>query len=94
MENTHELYERFFVQEVTNMARERGLSHSEFGRRLFGEEGSRMWRTVRDPMNTRKPRRVSLGEVHKVAEILDVELPSLIWAISQKFDAEQKLRKE
>jgi len=94
MENTHELYERFFVQEVTNMAREKGLSHSEFGRRLFGEEGGRMWRTVRDPMNTRKPRRISLGEAHKIAELLEVDLPSLIWAISQKFDAEQKNRKQ
>ena len=50
MENTTHSFGRHFVSVVAARVEASGISHSEFGRRVFGaSDGGRTWRAVRDP---------------------------------------------
>ena len=50
MENTTHSFGRHFVSVVAARVEALGISHSEFGRRVFGaSDGGRTWRAVRDP---------------------------------------------
>lgn len=70
-------FERFFIEMVTTMYQKNGLSHSEFGRAVFGEKsGVRIWGGVR---STKRERDITLAEVLKMAKTLNVELPTLIF---------------
>lgn len=81
-----ESFQLFFVYEVSRMASERGFSHSEFGRRVFGEHsGSRIWRVARQ---LGRGRSISLVDCYNMAEVLEVDLPSLLWKTTQRANAE------
>ena len=81
MENSKK-FEYFFIEEIARRLDEAGLSHSEFGRQVFGEHsGSRLWRAAR---GENRKRGLSLSEAFKMAEILGTDYPSLIWDIYQK----------
>lgn len=70
-------FERFFIELVTSMYQENGLSHSDFGRAVFGEKsGVRIWGGVR---SAKRERDITLAEVLKIAKALNVELPTLIF---------------
>lgn len=77
-----EIFQLFFVHEVAKMAQDAGLSHSEFGRLVFGEtSGSRIWRTARD---LSRRRAISVADCYTIADVLQVDLPSMIWQITQR----------
>ena len=70
-------FERFFIELVTSMYQKNGLSHSDFGRAVFGEKsGVRIWGGVR---SAKRERDITLAEVLKMAKALNVELPTLIF---------------
>jgi len=76
-------FEKTFVDVVTERVVAMGLSHNEFGKRVFGEDGGRLWRSVRDPQNRGKRRKVSLSEAYTIAQELGTDLPSLMWEVNQ-----------
>ena len=81
MENTTHSFGRHFVSVVAARVEASGISHSEFGRRVFGaSDGGRTWRAVRDPKGSGKP--------------LDMDFPSLIWTVFQSFPQEEKEQKK
>lgn len=92
--NTAELtpekrFERFFVKMITGMATDKGLSQAEFGRRVFGEKsGIRIWGGVR---SDKRCRDVSLAEALHMANVLDIEFPSLIWQAYERAKSEDIL---
>lgn len=78
-------FERAFVALVAERVEQAGMSHSEFGRRVFGSEhGSRLWRTAREPARARK---IILAEAYRMAEVLGTDLPTLLWQISREAEA-------
>lgn len=79
-------FERFFVEAVSQRLEKLGMSHREFGMRLLGENGARLWLRVRNPNNSDKPRKLTLEEACRIAEILGEDFPSLVWKISQEMD--------
>lgn len=81
-------FEIFFVDSIAERLVAMGMSHNEFGRLVFGEaDGGRLWRSVRDPQNTGKRRKLSLGETYTIAEVLGTDLPSLMWQVAQAITA-------
>lgn len=77
------LFERAFVTIVAEMVEQKGMSHSDFGRRVFGEtSGVRLWRWCRSEEN--RGRRLMLGEAYAMAAALDTDFPSLVWKISKE----------
>ncbi|WBF68285.1 hypothetical protein LN040_04040 [Desulfovibrio subterraneus] len=71
--------EREFVKEVCRVLEKQGLSHREFGKRLFEtDDGPRQWAKVRNPTGEGKTRKLSLDECYKIAGILGIELPMLL----------------
>lgn len=78
-------FERALVALVAEKVEASGLSHSEFGRRVFGEEsGARLWRSCRDPERARK---VVLAEAYTMAEVLGQDLPTMLWQLAQEAKA-------
>ncbi|MDR3044031.1 MAG: hypothetical protein LBU75_07175 [Desulfovibrio sp.] len=78
-------FERALVALVAERVENSDLSHSEFGRRIFGEEsGSRLWRSCRDAT---RPRRILLAEAHRMAELLGMDFPTMIWQFTQEAKA-------
>ncbi|ABM29791.1 hypothetical protein Dvul_2780 [Nitratidesulfovibrio vulgaris DP4] len=77
--STH--FERALVALIAEQVEQRGMSHSEFGRAIFGQEhGPRLWRTARDPKRARK---ITIAEAYRMAETLGTDLPTLLWRITQ-----------
>lgn len=76
-------FERVFVELVAERVEDSGLSHSEFGRRVFGggASGVRLWRSVRD--HDGRGRKLTLGEAYRMAEALGTDFPSLVWNLCQ-----------
>ena len=90
MENTTHSFGRHFVSVVAARVEASGISHSEFGRRVFGaSDGGRTWRAVRDPKGSGKPRVLLLDEAYALAGALDMDFPSLIWTVFQSFPLEE-----
>lgn len=80
-----DIFEDFFVEEITRRVEESKLSHSEFGRLVFGtDSGPRAWRATREK---ERKRRISIGEALMMAEVLGLELPALVWEITQKAES-------
>ena len=81
-------YEKIFTKIVEEKIEQTtGLSQAEFGRRLFAsDEGARLWRRVRDPQGTAKPRKLGLSEAARCAEILEIEFPLLILEVEQELN--------
>lgn len=76
------MFERAYVALVAERVEAAGMSHSEFGRRVFGDEsGSRLWRSCRD---TGRTRRLLLAEAHKMAEVLGTDYPTMVWEITRE----------
>lgn len=95
MENTTHSFGRHFVSVVAARVEALGISHSEFGRRVFGaSDGGRTWRAVRDPKGSGKPRVLLLDEAYAMARALDMDFPSLIWTVFQSFLQEEKEQKK
>ena len=86
MENTTHSFGRHFVSVVAARVEASGISHSEFGRRVFG--------AVRDPKGSGKPRVLLLDEAYAMARALDMDFPSLIWTVFQSFTQEEKEQKK
>ena len=79
MENTTHSFGRHFVSVVAARVEASGISHSEFGRRVFGaSDGGRTWRAVRDPKGSGKPRVLLLDEAYTMARALDMDRVSVI----------------
>lgn len=79
---TAEAYEKAFVSLVAERVEDLGMSHSEFGRRVFGSTaGVRLWRSCRDFKSRR--RKLTLGEAYLMAEALGTDFPSLVWNLTQ-----------
>lgn len=77
-----ELFENLFVEAMVKRVETAGMSHSEFGRRVFGEDsGARAWRATREK---ERKRGLGIGEAYMMAEALDVEFPALIWEVMQE----------
>ena len=76
------LFEKAFILLLAEKVEEFEIPHAEFGRMVFGEEiGPRTWRKVRhDP----KPRRMTIAEVYKAAEVLGKDFPSLAWELEKE----------
>lgn len=76
-----DIFEQFFVEAMTEKVEASTMSHSEFGRRVFGEDsGARLWRATREKSRKRS---VSIGEASLMAEALGMDFPSLVWEIVQ-----------
>ncbi len=79
--------ERYFIEFATRKIKERGLSHSDFARRVFPGQSlgtaERVWRQLRSPQPDKPPRRLSLNEAEKMSEALDAEFPAFIWEVYQ-----------
>lgn len=77
-----ELLENLFVEAMARRVEAAGMSHSEFGRRVFGEDsGARAWRATREK---ERKRGLGIGEAYMMAEALDVEFPTLVWEVMQE----------
>lgn len=77
-----ERFEKLFVEAMVRRVEAAGMSHSEFGRRVFGEgSGSRAWRATRE--KDRK-RGLGIGEAYMMAEALGMEFPALVWEVMQE----------
>ncbi|EPR43155.1 hypothetical protein dsx2_2515 [Desulfovibrio sp. X2] len=76
-------FERVFVALVAERVEDMGMSHAEFGRRVFGggDSGVRLWRSVRDVDG--RGRRLTIGEAYRMAEALGTDFPSLVWNLCQ-----------
>lgn len=80
-------FERAFVALLAERVESSGMSHSEFGRRVFGEDsGSRTWRSTRDPERARK---ITLAEVHLAANVLGLDFPTMVWQFTQEIRAKE-----
>ncbi len=76
------LFERAFTLLLTEEVEKKRLTHAEFGRMVFGEEiGARAWRKVR---HDNKPRKMSIAEAYKAAEVLGKDYPALVWEIEKE----------
>lgn len=90
MENTED-FEKIFIDYVVELLAQKGISHNEFGKLVFGDtDGGRLWRSIRDPQNSGKRRKVSINEAFSMAQTLGTDLPSLMWQISQASTAKKK----
>jgi len=83
------LFESLFIEAVAEQIDDSDLSHSEFGRAVFGNaSGDRLWRSCR---GEKRKRTVSIGEAYVMAEALGVDLPTLLWRIIQAKTSQGKL---
>lgn len=90
MENTLD-FEKIFVDHISGMLQEKGISHNEFGKLVFGEtDGGRLWRSIRDPQNSGKRRKVTINEAYTMATVLGTDLPYIMWQISQILNAKKE----
>lgn len=75
-------YGRAFAVLLKEKVKEKGLSNSEFGRRVFGlPNGPRMWRLCLDE---KRPRAINLEDLVKMAEALEEDFPAFIWKMHQE----------
>jgi len=75
-------FEQVFIKLVAERVEDAGLSHSAFGKRVFGEaSGVRLWRACRD-MEKRR-RKLTLDEAYRMAEALGTDFPTMVWNIAQ-----------
>jgi hypothetical protein len=82
--------ERKFVEEVCRHIEQQGLSHREFGKRLFEtDDGPRQWAKIRNPTPDGKTRKLNLEECFKIAEVLGVELPMLLLQMTIRNETKQ-----
>jgi len=87
--NNNASMEREFVKEVCRRIEKKGLSHREFGKRLFEtDDGPRQWAKVRNPTGDGKTRKLSLDECYKIAEVLEADLPMILLKIAIKTEEE------
>lgn len=83
--NTSLLFERAFIALVSEMVEQKGLSHSDFGRLVFGEtSGVRLWRWCRS--NGGRTRRLMLGEAYAMADALGMDFPTLVWKLTKEIE--------
>ncbi|WP_051258220.1 hypothetical protein [Desulfovibrio cuneatus] len=81
MKNAQE-FERQFILAVDERVEKSGLTHSNFGRKVFGEvSGERLWRKCRDVKN---PRKISFAESYAMATLLGIDYPSFVWQVGQR----------
>lgn len=77
-----EVFEKLFIEVMAERVEAAKMSHSEFGRRVFGEEsGARAWRATREK---NRKRGLGIGEAYMMAEALDMEFPALMWEVMQE----------
>jgi len=77
MENT-DSFERVFITLIAERVEVSGMSHSEFGRRVFGDSsGVRLWRSCRDFEKRR--RKLTLDEAYRMALALGTDFPTMVW---------------
>ena len=71
-------FERIFITLVAERVEACGMSHSEFGRQVFGDSsGVRLWRSCRDFEKRR--RKLTLDEAYQMAIVLGTDFPTMIW---------------
>ena len=87
---TNTNFERFFIEAVVKRIEALGMSHREFGMKLMGEHGARIWLRTRSPNDNEKARKLTLEEAYRIAEILHEDFPSLIWQVKQEMLLNQK----
>lgn len=78
--STAEKYQFFLVCYVSELAKAKGLSQSELGRRVFGSAGARVWRTARE---AKRRRNITVADLFHIATALDTDLPGLMWKVDQ-----------
>jgi hypothetical protein len=85
MENT-DSFERVFITLIAERVEASPLSHSEFGRRVFGAaSGIRLWRSCRDFEKRR--RKLTLDEAYRMADVLGTDFPTMLWNMVQEAKA-------
>ena len=83
-------FETFFVELTCEIIEERGLTHSEFGRNVFGEnDGPRIWRSVRNATGNKSRRKLSLQEAYMISDTLNKNLFLTAWQNTQQQRAEK-----
>lgn len=83
------IFEGLFIEAVADLVENSEMSHSEFGRAVFGDaSGDRLWRAAR---GERRKRSVTVGEAYVMAEVLGLDLPTLLWRIVQDKKMQGKL---
>lgn len=83
-------FEIFFVELTCDIIEERGLTHSEFGRKVFGEnDGPRIWRSVRSTRGKKSRRKLSLQEAYMISDTLNKNLFVTAWQTTQQQFAEK-----
>lgn len=79
--NTKE-FERAYVAIVAERVEAKNMSHSEFGKHIFGEtSGVRLWRLCKAKERTRS---VTLAESMRMAEVLGEDFAAFIWQVRQE----------
>lgn len=82
-------FETHFIKLTCNIIEERGITHSEFGRKVFGEnDGPRIWRSVRSTSSKTKHRKLSLQEAYIMSATLNKNLLLAAWQTTQQQHAE------
>lgn len=77
MENT-DSFERVFITLIAERVEASGMSHSAFGRKVFGDSsGIRLWRSCRDFEKRR--RKLTLDEAYRMAVALGTDFPTMVW---------------
>ena len=78
-------FERAYVAICAERVDALNMSHSEFGRQVFGEtSGVRLWRLCRADKRTRS---VTLAESMRMAEVLGQDFAAFIWQVRQEASA-------
>jgi len=79
--STPELYEQAFIKLIAERVEDIGMSHSEFGKLVFGKAGGvRIWRSCRDIEG--RGRSLTLAEAYRIAEVLGSDFPCLVWNLT------------
>ncbi len=75
-------FERAVIDLVAEILEKQGVTHTDFGRAVFGpESGVRAWRKCRE---SETPRKLSLAETHKIAEFLGIDLATMLWQLERE----------
>jgi hypothetical protein len=86
-------FERVFITLVAERVKAAKMSHSEFGRKIFGESaGVRLWRACRDFEG--RGRRLTLDEAYRMADVLGTDFPTMVWNMVQEAKARGLLNGE
>jgi len=81
MKNTDN-FERVFITLMIERIEDCGMSHAEFGKKVFGEtSGVRLWRSCRDFEKRR--RKLTLEESYRMAAVLGTDFPTMVWNMVQ-----------